>query len=94
MGVVNAALGFVIYVYAIKVIGPTPAAVYSDFMPVTSAICGVIFLHETITPLQIAGGIIVVAAGYVVIREKGKLDEPRQGMNNDNVCDIIQSDKS
>lgn len=94
MGVVNAALGFVIYVYAIKVIGPTPAAVYSDFMPVTSAICGVIFLHETITPLQIAGGIIVVAAGYVVIREKGKLDEQRQGMNNDNVCDIIQSDKS
>lgn len=77
MGVVNAALGFVIYVYAIKVIGPTPAAVYSDFMPVTTAICGVIFLHETITPLQIIGGIIVVAAGYVVIREKGKLDEER-----------------
>ena len=80
MGIVNAALGFVIYVYAIKVIGPTPAAVYSDFMPVTSAICGVIFLRETITPLQIVGGIIVVAAGYVVIREKGKLDEERLGL--------------
>lgn len=77
MGILNAALGFVIYVYAIKAIGPTPTAVYSDFMPVSTAICGLIFLHETITPLQIIGGIIVVAAGYVVIREKGKLDEER-----------------
>ena len=80
MGIVNAAIGFVIYVFAIKVIGPTPAAIYSDFMPVSTAICGVIFLHETITPLQIVGGIIVVAAGYIVIREKGKLDEERLGL--------------
>ena len=80
MGIVNAALGFVICVFAIKNIGPTPAAVYSDFMPVSTAIFGMIFLHETITPLQIVGGIIVVAAGYIVIREKGKLDEERLGL--------------
>ena len=77
MGMINAAAGFVICVYTIKAIGPTPAAVYSDFMPVTTAFFGVVFLHETITPLQIIGGIIVIAAGYVVIREKGKLDEER-----------------
>ena len=80
MGIVSAAVGFVIVVYALKIIGPTPAAVYSDFMPVSTAICGAIFLHETLTPLQIVGGIIVIAAGYIVIREKGKLDEERNGL--------------
>lgn len=80
MGVVNAAIGFVICVYALKIIGPTPSAVYSDFMPVTTAICGALFLHERITLLQIVGGIIVVVAGFVVIWEKGKLDEQRLGL--------------
>ena len=80
MGIVNSGVGFIIFVYALQIIGPTPSAVYSDFMPVSTAICGAIFLHESISPLQIVGGIIVVAAGYVVIREKGKLDEQRQGL--------------
>ena len=94
MGIINSGIGYVLSVYALKVIGPTPSAVYSNFLPVTTAIFGAVFLHEMISPLQIIGGIIVVVAGWVVIREKGRLDEQRQGMNNDNVCDIIQSDKS
>ena len=80
MGIINSGIGFIIFVYALQIIGPTPSAVYSDFMPVSTAIFGVIFLHESISPLQIVGGIIVVIAGYVVIREKGKLDEQRQGL--------------
>ena len=94
IGVIDSAIGYLIVVYGLKVLGPTANSVYSNFLPVTTAFFGAVFLGEMITPLQIAGGIIVVAAGYVVIREKGKLDEQRQGMNNDNVCDIIQSDKS
>ena len=80
MGVISSAYGYMVIVYALKVIGPTPSAVYSDFMPVTAAICGAVFLHESLSHLQIIGGIIVIAAGFVVIREKGKLDEQRQGL--------------
>ena len=80
MGVISAGIGFVIVVYAIKVIGPTSTAMYSDFMPVSTAIFGFIFLHESLSPIQIVGGVIVLAAGFVVIREKGKLDEQRQGL--------------
>ena len=80
MGVISSAYGYMVIVYALKVIGPTPSAVYSDFMPVTAAICGAVFLHESLSPLHIVGGIIVIAAGYIVIREKGKLDEERLGL--------------
>lgn len=75
MGIVDGAIGYMISIYALKNIGPTATSVYSDFLPVSTAIFGVIFLHETMSLLQVAGGIIVIAAGYAVIREKGRLDE-------------------
>ena len=77
MGIIGAAVGYMISIYALKTIGPTATSVYSDFLPVSTAIFGVLFLHETMSPLQIVGGIIVIAAGYIVIREKGRLDEAR-----------------
>lgn len=77
MGIFDGAMGYMISIYALKHIGPTASAVYSDFLPVSTAIFGVIFLHETMSVMQIIGGIIVIAAGYIVIREKGRLDEAR-----------------
>ena len=47
-------------------------------MPVTTAFFGVVILGETITWLQIAGGIVVIVAGYIVIKEKGMLDEKQK----------------
>lgn len=77
MGLVDAGLGFLIMVYALQKLGPTTSALYSDFMPVSTTFFGAILLHESITWLQIIGGIIVVTAGFFVIREKGRLDEQR-----------------
>lgn len=77
IGIVDSGIGFLIMVYGLQKLGPTTSALYSDFMPVSTAFFGAVLLHESITWLQIAGGIIVVAAGFVVIREKGKLDEQR-----------------
>ena len=77
IGIVDSGMGYLIMVYALKVIGPTPSALYSDFMPVTTAFFGAVFLGESITWLQALGGIIVIAAGFIVIREKGLIDEQR-----------------
>ena len=75
LGIIDAGLGFLMMVNGLKVLGQTISAVYSNFMPVTATFCSFVFLHETITPLQILGGVIVVASGFFVIRENGKLTE-------------------
>lgn len=75
LGVFGAGLGFLIQVKALHVIGPTTTALFSNFMPITTTIFGWIFLNETILPLQIMGGIVVITSGYFVIKEKGKMEE-------------------
>lgn len=74
VGVIDSGLGYLIVVYALQKLGPTTNAVYSNFLPVTTAFFGAVLLNERITWLQILGGLIVIAAGFFVIREKGKID--------------------
>lgn len=75
LGVVSACLGFLIYVLGISVLGPTPCALFSNFLPITTAIFGWIFLGESLTWIQMIGGLIVIGSGALVIWQKGKLDE-------------------
>lgn len=75
LGLVNAGLGFMITVRSLHVLGPTSTALFSNFLPITSTFFGWILLSESISGLQIAGGIIVIAAACVVIKEKGKMEE-------------------
>lgn len=51
------------------------SAMFNNFLPVTSTFFGWLLLGQNISPLQIAGGIIVVIASCVVITEKGKLEK-------------------
>lgn len=75
IGLIDSGIGYLIMVYGIKKLGPTTSALYSDFMPVTTTFFGAVFLHESITMLQITGGIVVIATGFLVIKEKGRLDD-------------------
>lgn len=75
MGLISAGFGFYIYVYALRILGPTTNAVYSNFLPLTATFFGWLFFGEMISPLQIVGGLIVITTGYIVIKEKGRLEE-------------------
>ena len=75
LGLVNAGLGFLITVRSLHVLGPTSTALFSNFLPITSTFFGWILLSESISGLQVAGGIVVISAAYIVIREKGKMEE-------------------
>jgi len=75
LGITSGFLGFLIYVMAISVIGPTPCALYSNFLPISTSILGWIFLGEKLTMLQMLGGVIVIASAAVVIWQKGVLDD-------------------
>jgi len=74
LGLFNSGVGFLIFVEALHVLGPTATVLFSNFIPVTTTIFGWFFLKETISPLQAAGGVIVILAGYIVIKEKGKTE--------------------
>ena len=75
LGILSTGVGFLIYVKALNVLGPTVTAIFSNFLPVTTTLFGWLMLRETISIFQMAGGAMVIAAGYLVIREKGRLEE-------------------
>lgn len=75
LGLVGTGIGFLIYVRALHVLGPTVTAIVSNFLPVTATLFGWLILKEVISPLQMAGGAVVIAAGCLVIKEKGRLEE-------------------
>lgn len=75
LGIVNAGIGFSIYVIGISVIGPTPCALFNNFSSVTAAFFGWLCLGEILTPLQIIGGTIIIISGAIVIWNKSKLDD-------------------
>lgn len=75
LGIISAGLGIIVQVRALHVLGPTTAALFSNFLPVSATILGWLILKETITMTQMIGGVIVITAGFVVIREKGKVEE-------------------
>jgi drug/metabolite transporter (DMT)-like permease len=74
LGIVSAFIGFLIYINAIDVIGPTPCALFSNFLPVTSTFFGWLLLNEYVSGMQLLGGAIVIASGAIVIWQKGKDD--------------------
>lgn len=80
LGMGSAGFGFLIMIYGLKKLGPTTSALYSDFMSVATAIFGWIFLKESMSLLQMIGGAIVITAGYIVIKEKGRLDDSAKDM--------------
>ena len=74
VGIFSAAIGSLLYVKALGVLGPTSTDLFSNFLPITATLSGWIFSGETIGALQIFGGVIVIGAGCYVLREKGKLE--------------------
>jgi drug/metabolite transporter (DMT)-like permease len=75
LGVFGAGLGFLIQVRALHVIGPTATSLFSNFLPISTTGLGWLFLNETISGIQILGGIVIITSGYFVIKEKGKMEE-------------------
>ncbi len=75
LGILSTGLGFLIQVKALHVLGPTVTAIFSNLLPITTTFFGWLFLKETISFAQMLGGAVVIAAGYIVIKEKGRLEE-------------------
>lgn len=75
LGLFSAGFGFLTQVKSLHVLGPTATALFSNFLPITATFFGWVFLKETISIVQVVGGVIVIIAGYLVIKAKGKVEE-------------------
>ena len=73
LGLGSAGLGYLILVAGIHQLGPTPSALFANMMPVPTAVFAWIFLGESLSWLQILGGVIVIVSTCFVIREKERL---------------------
>lgn len=60
LGIVSSAIGFILYNYALKTIGGTVSSLVINFMPVITLGFGYIFLGETMTWIQMLGGLIII----------------------------------
>jgi drug/metabolite transporter (DMT)-like permease len=74
LAVVNSGFAFFVTARSLHIIGPTATTLYSNFLPITTTFFGWLILGETILPLQIVGGVVVIIAGYIVIKEKGQAE--------------------
>ncbi|MDR0885443.1 MAG: DMT family transporter [Clostridiales Family XIII bacterium] len=84
LGIICECLGYIILVNGIDKLGPTPCAIFSNMLPVTSTFFAWLCLGEHIQGLQVIGGIIVIASGVVVIREKQRLSDVQLSHQADN----------
>ena len=74
LGLISEGVCFLIEITGLEKLGPTVSAVYNNFLPVTSAFFGFVLLHQNLVLLQCFGGLVVIIFGYLVIREKDRVD--------------------
>ncbi len=60
--VVGTAIPIPLLLFGMTRIGASRASIISTLEPISAAVCGLVFLHEGLTPLQWLGGALVLAA--------------------------------
>lgn len=74
LGVFSSGIGYFILIKGVVDLGPTISSMFSNFLPITATFFGWLFLGESVSLLQLVGGMIIIAASCLVIVEKGKME--------------------
>jgi drug/metabolite transporter (DMT)-like permease len=73
-GIMGTLVPFGLYLHGVNLIRSTRASITATLEPITAGVVAYIFLNETMEPLQIIGGILVIAA-IVLLQLKQEYDE-------------------
>jgi drug/metabolite transporter (DMT)-like permease len=68
LGTVHTALAGLVYVYAVKKVKAQHVGIIAYLEPLSAMVFGLIFLGEQPGWQDIAGGILIIAAGVIVLR--------------------------
>jgi drug/metabolite transporter (DMT)-like permease len=74
IGILGTLLPFGLYLEGVNLIRSTRASITATLEPITAGVVSFLFLHEIMTPLQITGGVVVIAA-IVLLQLKQERDE-------------------
>ncbi|KAB3528800.1 DMT family transporter [Alkaliphilus serpentinus] len=66
------ALCYVLYLYALKNLGPSQTNVYINLMPFIGVIAAFLLLGERLYPLQLLGGVVIIMGILIVNHKEGK----------------------
>jgi len=72
LGVLGTAVGFLWFYQGIKTIGPSKAAVFINFVPVSAAAMGAVMLGEPVDASLLAGGALVLAGVALTNRPQAR----------------------
>jgi drug/metabolite transporter (DMT)-like permease len=72
LGLPGTAIGFLWYYEGIRAIGPSRAAVFINFVPVSAVLFGWLILSETLTRSLLTGGALVVVGVFLTNRAGGR----------------------
>lgn len=81
IALISTVLAFVTFFAGLKRIGPTSTSTLSTFEPIVAVVLAAIVLGETISPLQVLGGALILAAVVLLARSdrwRGKKKRDKQ----------------
>ncbi|MGH2467517.1 MAG: DMT family transporter [Candidatus Limnocylindrales bacterium] len=65
-GLLGAGLPSLLFLVAIRLIGPVRTGILAMLEPVTGSVLAALILGETLGPIQVVGGILVITAGVIL----------------------------
>jgi drug/metabolite transporter (DMT)-like permease len=68
LGVLNTAFAVTLCLKGLSMAKAQKAVVFMYLEPASAVVFGLIFLNQPPTPLMLAGGLLILAAGYIVAR--------------------------
>ena len=68
LGLACSALTYVLWNWGLNYVSTSHAGIYTNLEPVVGALLGVMFLHETLQPGAVVGGLLVIAGAIAITR--------------------------
>jgi drug/metabolite transporter (DMT)-like permease len=73
--VIGTVLSVTLFLAGVARVGPTGASLLSTLEPVFTVALGVVVLQETLAPVQVVGGALVMAAAIIVATRQPRIAE-------------------
>jgi drug/metabolite transporter, DME family len=75
-GLLGAGFPSLLFLVAIRLIGPVRTGILAMLEPVTGTVLAAVILGETLGPIQLVGGALVIGAGVILQRAPGQAGAP------------------